>query len=164
MSLTLSGTSRSRSPVGIWALLLSVTAATLAAVLGIHALGEDAFSGGVRAASSVTQAVSVDDPAPRDLPLAPLSAGDQALTGLTGLTDLTDLTDLTGTTGHGGALACALLALLCVATLALALLRTRAAAARALDPLVGPGPTAPPVSAARPHGAVDLTALGISRI
>lgn len=155
MSLTLSGTSRSRSPLGIWALLLSVTAATLAAVLGIHALGDDAFSGGVQAASSVTQAVSVDDPAPRDLPLGPLSAGDEAVTGLS---------ELTGTTGHGGALACALLALLCVVTLALALLRTRAAAARALDPLVGPGPTAPAVHAARPHGAVDLTALGISRI
>lgn len=149
MFRTTSGASRSRWSVGVWALLLSITAATLAAVLGIHTLGDNAFSGGVQAASSVTQAVSVDDPAPRDLPLAPLSVGDEATTGFA---------------DSGGVLACTLLALLCVVTLAVALMRMQGAAARTLDPLAGPDSTVPSVPDARRPAVVSLTVLGISRI
>lgn len=149
MFRTTSGTSRSRWSVAVRALLLSGTAAALAAVLGIHLLGDNAFSGGVQAASSVTQAVSADDPDPRDRPLAPLSVGDEAVTGLP---------------DGGGVLACTVLALLCVVTLAVALVRMRGTAARALDPLAGPGSTVPSVTDARRPAAVSLTVLGISRI
>lgn len=148
MFRTTSSASRSRWSVGIWALLLSITAATLAAVLGIHTLGDNAFSGGVQAASSVTQAVSADD-STSSSPLAALSVGDEAVTGLA---------------GDGGTLACTILALLCVVTLAAALVRMRGRAALALDPLAGPEPAATPVSMWRRTGAVSLTVLGISRI
>jgi hypothetical protein len=149
MFRTMSTASRSRWSVGVWALLLSITAATLAAVLGIHALGENAFPSGAQATSSVTQTVSVDDPTPQAPLLASLSAGNEAITGLT---------------DDDGALACMLLALLCVVTLAITLVRMRGTAARTLDPLAGPEPIAPTVSAWRRPDAVSLTVLGISRI
>jgi hypothetical protein len=149
MSRTTSTVSRPRWSVGVWALLLSLTAATLAAVLGIHTLGDNAFSGGAHAVSSVTQAVSADDPSLPGVPLTPSSVGDEAVPGIG---------------DDGGVLACALLALLCVVTLAVALLRMRGTAARALDPLAGPVVVAPSAVAWRRPDGVSLTVLGISRV
>ena len=149
MFRTMSSASRSRWSVGIWALLLSITAATLAAVLGIHTLGDNAFPGGVQAASSVTQTVSAGDSTSQMLPPAALSVGDEAVTGLA---------------GDGGTLACTILALMCVVTLAAALVRMRGRAALTLNPLAGPEPAATTVSMWRRPSAVSLTVLGISRI
>jgi hypothetical protein len=149
MSHRASSSAGSRWSVGIWALMLSLTAATLAAVLGIHSLGDNALSSGVPATSSVAQVAQADEPQSVQGASLPLSVGDEAVTGLS---------------GAGGALACTLLALLCVVTLAIALVRMHAAAARALEPLAGPAPLSLWASAwLRPDG-VNLTVLGISRI
>jgi len=149
MFSTTSVASHSRWSVGVWALLLSMTAATLAAVLGIHTLGDNAFSGGVQAASSVTQSVPAEDSSSGVLPAVSMSTGGDIATAIT---------------DDGGALACTILALLCIVTLAVVLLRMRGAAARALDPLAGPGAAEPAVATSYRVTAMSLTVLGVSRI
>ena len=140
--------SRARWSVGVWALLLSVTAGTLAAVLGIHALGDNAFAGGTQAVSSATHTaqgpVLADEDAGTPLPL-----GDVAVSGVI---------------DAGEALACSLLALLCAATLAFVLARMRRVPARAIDPVAAPEHPGPATWFLFRSEPVSLTVLGISRI
>jgi len=139
--------SRRQWSIGLWALLLSVTAATLAAVLGIHTLGDSASLSDTQAASSIAQSLSTD--IPPQAPETALSANNEAMTGLS---------------DTGGVLACTALALLCAVILATFLVRARSTVARGLDPLASPGPVVPPADALTRSGVVSLTVLGIARI
>lgn len=148
MSIRTAAPSCARWSVGAWALLLSVTAGALAAILGIHALGDNAFADGTRAASSATS-TAVGAAASDADAVAPLSVGDGAASGVA---------------DPGEALACSLLALLCAATLAFALARMRRVPARALDPVVPPSHPGPSTWSLFRSEPVSLTVLGISRI
>ena len=154
---------RPNGSVGIWTLLLSLTATLLAALLGIHALGDDALTGGVSASSSITTVAAVDgahETAAGPVTLAAADVADVADATVTAAVDATT----TGLGGSDGALGCALLAALCVVMLVALMLRARGAAARSLDPSSPAAAGAPGGALSARTSAVSLTALGVSRV
>ena len=151
---------RPNGSVGIWTLLLSLTATLLAALLGIHALGDDALTGGVSASSSVTTVTAVGGAHETAAGPVTLAAADVADATVTAAVDATT----TGLGGSDGALGCALLAALCVVMLVALMLRARGAAARSLDPSSPAAAGAPGGALSARTSAVSLTALGVSRV
>lgn len=145
---------RPNGSVGIWTLLLSLTATLLAALLGIHALGDDALTGGMSASSSITTVDGAHETAAGPVALA---AADATVTAAVDAT-------ATGLGGSHGALGCALLAGLCVVMLVALMLRARGAAARSLDPSSPAAAGAPGGALSARTSAVSLTALGVSRV
>lgn len=153
MFVRTAASSRARWSVGMWALLLSITAGALAAVLGIHALGDNAFAGGAQAVSSVSSAATVTVAADS----ATTAADARALVWSGEVV-------ASGVAGSGEVLACSLLALLCAATVAFVLARLRHVVARALDPAAAPEQPGPATWFVLRSAPVSLTVLGISRI
>ena len=148
---------RPNGSVGIWTLLLSLTATLLAALLGIHALGDDALTGGVSASSSITTVAAVDGAHETAAGPVALAAADATVAAAVDAT-------ATGLGGSDGALGCALLAGLCVVMLVALMLRARGAAARSLDPSSPAAANAPGGALSARTSAVSLTALGVSRV
>lgn len=137
---------RMRRTFGMWTLLLTVTAAALAGILGIHTLGDQAAALGHQP-TATTVAQPVTEASPPDFPAFSTVASDRV-----------------DGAGLDGAVACELLALLSAVTVVVLLLHARGSLAVFFTP-AGAGAAAFRVAAggigARP---VSLTVLGISRI
>jgi hypothetical protein len=141
----LSSTSRMRFTIELWTVLLSVTAALLVAVIGLHALTDDTID--TAAAATLTSTATTLS--------IPASDTEDALIATSTMAAVADAGDV---------LTCGLLALLCVAALAAILIRVRGGAALALS-AGGPTPPAPPLLAFRNRQVfAGLTALSIARI
>jgi hypothetical protein len=135
-------TSRLRWTIERWTIFLSVTAALLVAVIGLHALTDDTAS-----AATLTSATATFG--------TPASDMEDALIATSTMSAAADAEDV---------LTCGLLALLCVAALAAILIRMRGGAALTFS-AGGPTQPAPPLLAFRDRQVfAGLTALSIARI
>jgi hypothetical protein len=144
MFVPASATSRLGWTVKVWTILLSVTAAILVAVVGLHALTDDTVDTAT-AATITSSTVELS---------APASDAEDALIA----------SAVSAVADTGDALSCGLLALLCVAALAAVLIRMRGGAALTLDAAV-PASPAPPLLAYRDRRVfAGLTALSVARI
>jgi hypothetical protein len=148
MFVRVSATSRLRWTVKVWTILLSVTAAILVAVVGLHALTDDTIDTATAATiASTTSVLSAPASDTQDAPI-PVAA-EWAMSTVT---------------DTGDASTCGLLALLCVAALAAILIRMRGGAALTVT-AGGPTPPAPPVMAHLERQMfAGLTALSVARI
>lgn len=136
---------RMRRTFGLWTLLLTITAAALAGILGAHTLGDQAAAVGHQ--STVTSAAqSATEASPSQVPA------------------FEDATERVGVAGPDGVLACELLVLLSAVTVLVLLLQARGPIAVFFTP-ASTGAAGVRVAAGgigvRP---VSLTVLGISRI
>lgn len=148
MSVRTSRLARLRGTVRVWTILVSLLAAVLVAVVGLHALTDDAVDSSAVASIAGTST------------LASMPATDSDMTTAVGFAEASS-SSLADT---DDALTCGVLALLCVAALAAALLAMRGRAAPGLE-VAAVAPPAPAVHSNRDRSLfAGLVALSIFRI